>query len=597
MKRRHSEVQPFATPDDLQEGTLERKTAIPEDPVERMPSKRTVVAASLFVIVLGAYVVSRFVPSIPASINEFFLALTAAMAVHLLDRLWLFRDTTEMMEELKTQIVHNVAAETSKLIDQLDIHTKRALKGISGSIQKSIRSLDAMSSSGLLRVYADRAEAAADIRDDLVSTANHKIRIIGISLNDFVLRRNKILGDAWHSLRERISNSTNESHQLDVKILLIDPSCFGAQLRSKGEQRHSSGNAGRLKQDMDVVIEELLDLQRTCRQLGIKFECKLYRLPPILFLCYTDMASYVQQYYFWSSRMDNKSFPVFKFQNVHSDGASLHLELEQHFNWIWDKASIGLADYHDQWSLGADKGISQAGIVNVYTDPDEALMRMRSLLLKAKAKVSIQGISLHSFLNRYANVSLYQALSELTKRTEVDIDILFLDENSDQAKFRAYREYSFDHPSVSRAQYFAGGDQAHQASTLFRETKAAQAALETMVREIAERKEAGWKPKLRAGCYDSAPYCFLLRVDDTVLVEQYHYGKLPDDRSGARVVLGKDLPLAEYIRDPSDLFEQTKKTPFALLLNHFEFALAEAKPLAVEDWAAKTKSAKAGDTV
>jgi hypothetical protein len=107
----------------------------------------------------------------------------------------------------------------------------------------------------------------------------------------------------------------------------------------------------------------------------------------------------------------------------------------------------------------------------------------------------------------------------------------------------------------------------------------------TMVRDIAEVKEANWKPKLKAGYYHSAPHCFLLRVDDSIFIEQYHYGKLRNEQIiGRRVVLGKDLPLAEYIKEPSDLFEQTRRTAFALLESHLDFIREQADLFEIDEW-------------
>jgi hypothetical protein len=542
---------------------------------------RTIIAAVLFATALGAYVISRLV-TFPEPLPDFFLALTAAMAVHLLDRLWLFRDTVETLDQLRTQIVGNVASDTEHLIGQLDTRTSDALNKILASIQKSIRSLDAMTSSGIDRIYASREEASDDIREDITSQQNQKIRLIGVSLNDFVLRKNYRLGNAWHMLQECVQKGVSEHRTLDIKILIIDPHCFGAQLRSKGEERSGIAHAGRLSYDVNIVIDELLKLQDTCKQNRVTFECKLYRLPPALFLCLTDSRCYAQQYYFWSSRIDNVSFPLLRFQNIRTAGSahSIHSELEQHFDWIWNEASVGLAEYRRQWSLGADKGIAQVGIVNVFTDAHEALMRIEYLLANAKRRVSIQGISLHSFFMR-TNPQLYRAISSLVRNDNVEVELLFLNPRSDQAKIRGYREWSFENAGVPSGEYFA---KAHERSALFSDTIAATMALESMVREIAPKMPAGWKPKLKAGFYSSAPHCFLLRVDDTVLIEQYHYGKLPDDVDGPRIILGKDLPLVEYAKDPSGVFEHTRKLPFALLESHFDFALEESELLPVEAW-------------
>src|ERR1700687_5131378 len=106
----------------------------------RQRLRRTIIATVLFVAALLAYLLSHFIPKIPEPLPDFFLALTAAMAVHLLDRLLLFRDTVESLDHLRRQIVGNVAKDTKALIGQLDEHTKDAMEEILASIQKSIES-------------------------------------------------------------------------------------------------------------------------------------------------------------------------------------------------------------------------------------------------------------------------------------------------------------------------------------------------------------------------------------------------------------------------------------------------------------------------
>jgi len=94
--------------------------------------------------------------------------------------------------------------------------------------------------------------------------------------------------------------------------------------------------------------------------------------------------------------------------------------------------------------------------------------------------------------------------------------------------------------------------------------------------------DADWKPRLTLGLYDTAPACLVLRIDDCVLVEQYHYGKIAKE---TRAIFGKDMPLVEYARKPDriseKLYEKNEsnplRRPFVLLVNHFEYALARAE--------------------
>jgi hypothetical protein len=535
------------------------------------------------------YITSRYIHDVPSSVSEFFLALTAAMSVHLLDRLWLFHDTEESFNRMESTIVRNVLDETRNVVHQLEEHTEEALRGILTSIRQSVTSLDAMTRSGIAQLYQTRESAAIDIAADLTSASVTKIRIIGISLNDFVLHKGSpALGDAWSTIRERIAASRfPDADDIDLKILFIDPSCLGAQLRSMAEARLHGYQAGRLGDDVRTTIEELWKLEN---QIGGSEICRMYRLPPILFLVLTDTVAYVQQYYFWSTRIRNEEFPVFRFQKLPSGREhqrnSIHSELEKHFDWIWTNASIGLREYHKEHSTGTDGGILQSSLINIYCDPSESLKRMMSLLSNVHNRVSIQGISLHSFFSATSS-SLFEQISRLLLEDKVYIDVMFLNPECEQAKFRAYREFTFARrgPAIDRSEYFS---KTHGSSTLFADTEAAIDVLKAMVEDIAVKKgDKNWVPKLRAARYASSPYCFIMRTDNHMLVEQYHYGKLSEDSYGPRIILGKDLPLMEYVDEQSPLCERAGRLPFDLLVSHLDFVMAQAEKLPVEQWAAE----------
>jgi hypothetical protein len=264
---------------------------------------------------------------------------------------------------------------------------------------------------------------------------------------------NPRLRSAWQRIRRIVEHPDADSpDEMDIRILIIDPVCFGAQLRSRGEGRSPANTAGRLSNDVNTVIAELLQLEQNCAQTRVRFQCKLYRLPPILSLYLTDSVFYVQQYYFWSTRTDTISFPVLKFQNTQPvDGRSaIHSELEKHFDWIWKRASIGLKEYREEYSFGFEKGVLQVGTNNVYTDAAEARLRMQYLLSRAKDKITIQGISLHSFFSTRDNALLYQAFHNLLRDSDIELEVYFLDPDCAQAKIRSYREESFHNPTLRR---------------------------------------------------------------------------------------------------------------------------------------------------
>jgi hypothetical protein len=112
-------------------------------------------------------------------------------------------------------------------------------------------------------------------------------------------------------------------------------------------------------------------------------------------------------------------------------------------------------------------------------------------------------------------------------------------------------------------------------SDLFRDTERSIENLRGQVTALRRKLGDAWQPRLRVRKYATAPGCFMLRVDDTVLAEQYHYGKVVPAGQEAPSILGKDMPLVEYRPLGSPIYPPVElRNPFSLLRDHFEFAFA-----------------------
>jgi hypothetical protein len=546
---------------------------------------RTSRAVLLFAIVLAVSIAVQLLPALPKWAIELSLSAVAAVSVHLLDRLVLYKDTADYLgrslnrvkEDIETAVKHIIATQTASLADQTT-------------------SLAAMIRSGIVKIYPSRADAARDLYDDLTDTSNTKIDIIGISLNDFALGHQLELGKAWEAISNyvRCGRVGTNDKGLHIRILVVDPDSLGAILRSSAESREAAPLPGNLRANVSAITDQMLDLVKLAesknKETGVTFECRLYRTAPISFLCLVDDVCFVEHYHFWSKRADGTPIPVLKYRRDKKSLYPMHEQMEQHFNWIWEKASIDIREFKNQVAVGVDSGMSQSSAVNVYTDPLTARERMLYLLEHAEKNVDIQGISLHSFLRERDR--LLGALEDLVRRGGVDIRILFIDPSSEQAKFRSFREALFANPKLTWSEY-GGRVRMHETSSLYRDTDMAIRNLRQMVTDVAANDpEPQWTLSLEARTYSTAPHCFLLRVDGSMLVEQYHYGKVAPQ--GKHATLGKDMPVIEFLdKSPDeDIYknlpparweELRLRRPFRLLKDHFEFAWSLAKKIELQE--------------
>lgn len=527
--------------------------------------RRHWLAFVLFMVPLAVYLIGTIFLHIPELYQHILLTVTAVMGIHLLDRLFLIRDTQAALERLMGDIQHDISDQTRSLLS-------------------TSKSLGAMDQCGIVQIYPSRVEAAADIRSDITFTGNSRLLLMGISLNDFVQGMDQTLLDGWRTVQQLVRGQTridDPDKGLDIRILIIDPFCFGAVLRSEAESVSASALAKRLEQDVQAAARDLRDLTTSANpeQTGVKFECRLYRLPPILFLSWVDSVCYVQQYHFWSSRDNRTPTPVLKLRKLPASATTYpyHKEMEHHFDWIWENASIPVEDYLDGAVVGTDRGIHSSAAENVYTDPTKAMDRIVYLLKAAKRKVSIQGISLHSY---FEPGPLREAVYSVLENGEIELELLVLDPDSEQAKYRSYRERLFAPPAPGYDDYLQEGG--HENSDLYHDTRRTIDNIHQMVADVGRTKDADWIPRLKVVVYQSAPACFVLRIDDRVLVEQYHYGKVAAPKT--RAILGKDMPLVEYTQKPSRFYVNESdplRRPFDLLVDHLTYALSHARILEV----------------
>jgi hypothetical protein len=129
--------------------------------------RRHWISAVLFLVPLVIYVVGTLRFHLPELYQHILLTITAVMGIHVLDRLFLIKDTEEALDSLVRGIRNDVSVQTASLL----------------SASKSLEALDAC---GIVEVFPSRVDAADDIKTDICDPSNSQVRLMGISLNDFV---------------------------------------------------------------------------------------------------------------------------------------------------------------------------------------------------------------------------------------------------------------------------------------------------------------------------------------------------------------------------------------------------------------------------
>jgi hypothetical protein len=509
----------------------------------RFLRRQIILLGSVFAIVLGIALFllkNQFAnPSVPYDLlDQIGLGLMVAGAVTLIIDFLLVRPGSSFQERLMDEFRSDVLKE----IDKLSLASR-------GGIEKALQVAQ------IAELYARREAAADEMLESVLDPSIREIRLLGVTLREF---RTDGGGGAFQGAWKVITDYTNgvreRAGELDIRILVVDPDSFGAHMRGYGETGGESNEL--LRGAVRQTIRQLRKLSSSVE--NVRVAARLYRTAPILFLLATDKVAFVQPYYFWGSA-ERMQMPVFKF----SGEATLHKGLMEHFDIVWDYASAPLSKVRNQWS-DLEIGLLQAGGLNAYTDPGKARERLTYLMNQANERIWLQGISLDSFC---LQDQLHSALARAHRRG-VEVRLLFLDPDSDQARYRSYREHLLQHttpPDLSYEDYCNAG--IHEDSVLVGRT------------DMSLRQALNSNFAVRV--YDAAPASFVAIIDDNVLLEQYHYGSVQERWVGGdkkRPILGKEMPLVEFcprrgriaeasVDDPSMLPPLTT----ALLEDHFRF--------------------------
>ncbi len=564
---------------------------------------RTVALIYLVVAVIAIFKVAGWLtppPLVQSLLSEIGIALFVIGSIHLLDHLSIIKEVSDAIakrirdgfdealsgtaEKLTDEVSRAISGVAETIVGDVSTKTDRAFGEASQILQRQVESVKVMEECSLTAIFPSRSAAAESMRAAMATSSN--VWLMGISLNEFCRNDQGPFRDAWDELVRAIRDDKKKA-----RLLLIDPYCHGAVLRSYSETANSSAVSDRLEGDVKDAAKLLHSIRAELGSRCSDLDVRMYRLAPTMFMCHVDTGTFVQTYHFWKTRLPKSPIPVFHYRkrgDAH-EGLCIHGELGQHFDFIWNHASILLDELDSQTTAdtstahflprptrGFEWGAHASGMENMFIDRSRSAARMEEEISRSK-RIWIQGITLKAFFN---DSHIAKTLAKrIAEPNGPDIRIMVLDPNCDQAMFRAYREFLLT---------FGGGVSFDEFSRHhYKDSKLRKDLLET-IGKVA-KQSAGANIVVRK--YKTAPHMFVLIGDEGAFVEQYSYGKLGSQDVGEEVILGSDMPLIEYqrkidpiylrvlkeIRSEDDVAsEQLRPQPYPLLVDHFEYAWRQA---------------------
>jgi hypothetical protein len=418
---------------------------------------------------------------------------------------------------------------------------------------------------GITTVYPTREHARNDIRATLSDPSINEIRLLGISLND-LFRNGSSLHPVWSLIESAVRGERvlTNGNAISIRILALDPYSMGARLFAGGlTDSDTTERTARLHHEVEYTADRLMFPEqqlRTQTSPEISLELRLYRLPPHVFVCATDKTTFVQPYYLSRPEVQARA-PIWRCESR----AALHDFLKEHFNMIWNSASVTPSELLKRHEWGVDRGLHDSEIVNIYTDASAAQNRMRWLLSNAKERVWIQGVSLAPMFRP----ELYRVMHDLVTRSSVEVKLLILDPYCEQAYLKTYREYL---AGIGGSGLFSEWEDYRRDESMHPTTRVFQ-GIQHAINEVRRLAEDARSPNFEIRLYASTPVAYMLIVDDRALVEQYHFGKVSGTH--APLQLTEEMPLIEFRRPSSESTASATPNPFTILEDHFTFVFEQ----------------------
>jgi hypothetical protein len=507
----------------------------------------------LLVGAVGAALVQAFIMSAPQTMRKMVDELRSGTRESSLKRV---TDQLADLSDATNEGIHNIEERLSLLNASLSAHDRHSRMAAGAALSRA----------GVVNVFPSLEDAAAEMSAALRETHLTDIRLLGLDLSDWFNSR----GNANHTdppgrRLERLLLSEEpdavDQGNLNVRVLLLDPACAAARLLTYGTGGHDSDERlERLRSDIHATAERLVWLSRKVADLrnGNTLQVRFYRSTPRSFTFITNGSSFVRTYY--AGLVGPSPAPVWCYDRESAE----HEVSCQHFDIIWDTSSVSCEESLLQKCIGVDQGISESGIINIYTDLDSAQERIKWLISNARQRVWIQGVS----LSHHLSSPLEEAMLRLLRAPAVDTQLLILDPDSDQAYLKSYRDYLLDEDWSARGVEY----DKYLLDKSLHEQSAIYAQLHYSTRRLMGMSSRAGAGHFQLRHYACAPTSYILIADNHALVEQFHYGKpiMVGDSIDTHLQLAREMPLIEYHSPRSVLFgSKPGLDPFAVIEDHF----------------------------
>jgi Helix-turn-helix domain len=436
----------------------------------------------------------------------------------------------------------------------LDLHSRTASEAV----------LTRVGASGF---FTDTEDMATEMSRALADPSLTEVRLLGLSLSNWFGGRGRHRGTDWPGQRlERLllgkEAGPARTGGIRVRVLLIDPSCLGLRLLTYGAGRDTSEELERLRNEIGETAQHLSRLSGDiARHTSNSLQLRFSRTVPPFFLFATQQSAFTRPYY-QGLATDSDASAAAAVWHFSTDSSPYQATC-RHFDTVWDADSVPSDELLRHKSIGTDRGISESGIVNIYTNRVSAQERIEWLVAHAKDRVWVQGVS----LSHHLNPPLEEIMLSLLRRPSVDTRVLILDPDSDQAVRKSYRDYLLDQKDGAAADYasYAQDKDCHKSSLIYEK-------LRYSTQRFARMSAGAAAGNFHVRHYACAPTSYVLIADHHALIEQFHYGKpvSAEDSIQAQLQLAREMPLIEYARPESVLFKSKPWfNPTAVIEDHF----------------------------